>query len=272
MRTCIALLLFFFLPRPSFAWGPDGHRIIADTARTRLSSPARAQIVKLLGNDNLAAISVWADEIKSERPETASWHFVDIPIRAPAFSEARDCYHPDSKSPPTLQDHHNCVVDRITMFEAVLADSKAPHQKRVEALKFVVHLVGDIHQPLHAIGEARGGNEIHVVEFGSPQCGARPCNLHYTWDIGLIEHTRLRESEYVSRIQQKIASQKFNSTWLGAPAGWANESFRIAKNVWVSEGGAVDEQYYKANIDLVDQRLEMAGMRLAALLNRALAK
>jgi S1/P1 Nuclease len=273
MKARTAFFIFLtLLPARLLAWGPEGHQVIADVARARLTPTAREHMKELLGNDDLAAISVWADDVRHDRPETFGWHFVDIPMNASGFSEQRDCFRPDEKYPYSLQDHHNCVVDRITMFKQVLADRSAPKEQRVEALKFLVHFVGDLHQPMHAIGEARGGNDIHIVQFGSAQCGKYPCNLHYTWDIGLIEHTGLTEEQYVRKIKQMIASQKLTANWVGTPEQWANESFQLAKKVWLNDGGLVDEQYYERDIPIVNGRLEMAGMRLAVMLNQALGK
>jgi hypothetical protein len=271
-KSLVIFLSIAFLTTCSFAWGPEGHRVIADVARARLTPTAREQVRELLGNDDLAAISVWADDVRYDRPESFAWHFVDIPRDASGFSESRDCYRPNEKYPSSVQDHHNCVVDRITMFEQVVADPKAPRQERVEALKFLVHFVGDIHQPMHAIGEARGGNDIHVIEFGATQCGKYPCNLHYAWDMGLIEHTGLTEEQYVQKIQHLIASEKFTADWVGTPEAWANESFRVAKEVWLNDGRLVDQQYYERNIPVVNARIQTAGMRLAAVLNQALGR
>ena len=265
-------LVFLLLPAASLAWGPEGHRVVGDIARARLTPTARLHVTELLGNDDLAAVSVWADDIKAERPETYGWHFVDIPMNATGFSEPRDCFRPDEKHPSTLQDHHNCVVDRITVFKQVLSDRTAPKQDRIEALKFLVHFVGDVHQPMHAIGEARGGNDIHVIEFGSPQCGKYPCNLHFAWDMGLIDHTGLSERQYVSKLDQLIASRNLRSRADASPEESANESFRLAKKVWVNDGGAIDEAYYKNDIGIVDQRLALAGIRLASLINHVLGK
>ena len=265
-------LLFLMLPPSSFGWGPKGHRIVADIAQRRLTPTARLHMKELLGNDDLAAISVWADDIKGDRPETYGWHFVDIPINANGFSEPRDCFRPDEKHPSTLQDHHNCVVDRITIFKQVLTDRNAPRQDRIEALKFLVHFVGDVHQPLHAIEQARGGNDIHVIEFGLPQCGKYPCSLHFAWDIGLIEHAGLSEWRYVPKLDQLITTQKLSSQAVGTPELWADESFQLAKKVWLNDGGNIDETYYKNDIGIVDRRLALAGIRLALLINQALGK
>lgn len=271
-KITAVLLLFLCFPILSFAWGPEGHQVVADIARAHLSKAAKENVRKLLGNDDLAAISTWADEVRPQRPETYGWHFVDIPTNAAGFSEARDCYRPDDKHPESLQDHYNCVVDRITMFEQTLSDKNAPTQKRIEALKFLVHFVGDIHQPLHAIGEARGGNDIHVVEFGSPECGTRPCNLHYVWDAGLIEHTGRNEASYVTYEQALIAKRNLQKKARGTPEDWANESFHLAHQVWLNEGGSVNQVYYNKDIAIVNERLALGGLRLAALLNQALGK
>ena len=264
--------IFNFISASSFAWGPEGHRIVGDIAETRLTPTARLHVEKLLGNHDLAAVSVWADEIKSERPETYRWHFVDIPSDASGFSEARDCYHPDDKHAYTQQDHHNCVVDRITMFEQVLADRNASQPERIEALKFLVHFVGDVHQPMHAIGEARGGNDIHISEFGLMQCGKYPCNLHFAWDTGLIEHAGISEERYVARLDELIASRKLAVQAGGTPEEWANESFLSAKKVWLNDGGAVDETYFENDIGIANRRLALAGIRLAQMINEALGR
>ena len=271
MRFLAAVLLVIF-PAQAFCWGPEGHRVIADLARDHLTSSARRGLVGLLGNDDLAAISTWADEIRHERPETYGWHFVDIPWNASGFDEQRDCYHPSDRDPATFSDHHNCVVDRINIFERVLANPRTSREERIEALKFLVHFVADLHQPLHAIGEARGGNDIHVLQFGSTRCGRRACDLHGTWDFGLIQHAHRREHAYVASLEQFIARNNLQRKANEEPAEWANESFRLAHEVWLGEGAAVDESYYRRTLPIVDQQMALGGLRLARMLNQALGK
>jgi hypothetical protein len=276
-RTALFILLIS-ISTPSLAWGPEGHRIVADIARSRLTQITRRHIRELLGSDDLAAISTWADEVRSRRPETFGWHFVDIPMSASGFSQQRDCYRPGEKYPPAQSDHHNCVVDRIEIFQRVLADKNESPSHRVEALKFLVHFVADIHQPLHAIGEARGGNDVHISEFGSSQCGTGLCNLHSAWDTGLIEHAvRLGAPpfgplDYPAVIENVIEVRNLQRKALGTPEQWANESFHLAHQVWLSDGSSVDEAYYRKNIGSLDERLALAGLRLATLLNQALGK
>ncbi len=262
-----AVFLVLFIPTPLAAWGPEGHEIVAKLAAMRLNQKAKSGIRLLIGDASLASISNWADQIRHDRDETYNWHFVDIPTEASGFSDQRDCFLPTNRHKDAAADHHNCVVDRIEIFEHVLADIDAPREQRVEALKFVVHFVGDVHQPFHAIGEAAGGNGIAVVEFGSPECGQHPCNLHGAWDSGLIEHTGMSTEQYVAHLEKVISDDHLTPG--GTPEDWANESHEYARSAWLPDGGQVDEAYYKREIKVVDERLARAGVRLATLLNQA---
>jgi hypothetical protein len=158
------------------------------------------------------------------------------------------------------------------MFRENLADQNASASDRVEALKFLVHFVADVHQPLHAVGEARGGNDIHVVEFGSDQCGSRPCNLHALWDEGLIEHAHRSQSGYILHLENLITRRELEGRAIGTPEDWANQSFHLAHDVWLADGSRVHEAYYDKHISIVDERLALAGIRLARLLNDALQR
>jgi hypothetical protein len=162
------------------------------------------------------------------------------------------------------------VVDRIELIKNVLSDSNAPRDDRIEAFKFLVHFVGDVHQPFHAIGEAAGGNGIVVTQFGSTECGRHPCNLHGAWDSGLIAHTAMGRDEYVAHLEKLISDEHLTAT--GSPEDWANESHEYAKSALLPDRTQIDENYYEKEIKVVDRRLALAGLRLAALLNEAFAK
>jgi hypothetical protein len=273
VKKIIALLLLaIFIPAQLFAWGPKGHAIVADIASSRLTPAARKNLQLLLGADSLASIASWADTVRKERDESYDWHFVDIPKDAAGFSEERDCFRPQDKHKDALTDHHNCVVDRIEMFQKILGDEKASRADRLEALKWIVHFVGDLHQPLHAIDEARGGNDIKLAVFGSPKCGDYDCNLHWAWDSLLLEHTGLSEEDYVARLNQLIAQKHLENQAAGTPVDWADESHLQARHIIEAKPAAIDEAYYQANIELVNQKLALAGLRLAALLNATLGK
>jgi len=273
VKKLIALLLLAaLLPSQLLAWGPKGHAIVADLAQARLTPAARANLQLLLGNDSLASISTWADQVRKDRDESFGWHFVDIPKDAPGFSQARDCFRPQDKHKDALTDHHNCVVDRIEMFQKVLGDGSASRESRLEALKWIVHFVGDLHQPLHAIEEARGGNDIKLPAFGSAKCGDYDCNLHWAWDSLLLEHAGVSEEDYVRRLNELIARKHMEQQAGGTAVDWANESHLQARRIIDPRPAAIDEAYYLANIELVNEKLALAGVRLAALLNETLGK
>ena len=272
MKKLIALFLIALIPVQLLAWGPKGHAIVADIAASRLTPLAKQNLQLLLGADSLASIASWADSVRKERDESYDWHFVDIPKDAAGFSEERDCFRPQDKHKNADTDHHNCVVDRIEMFQKILGDEKASRADRLEALKWIVHFVGDLHQPLHAIDEAHGGNDIKLAVFGSPKCGDYDCNLHWAWDTLLLEHTGLSEEDYVARLNTLIAQKQLENQAAGTPVDWANESHLQARQIMNAKPAAIDDAYYQANIELVNRKLALAGLRLAALLNGTLSK
>jgi hypothetical protein len=151
--AALQLSIVTALPLQALAWGEDGHRIIAEIAEQHLTMPTAARVRDLLATENvvsLPAISMWADYIRLQRPNTARWHYVDIPVhpidgRSNDYDPARDCIKDD------------CIVAKIDQFRNVLQDTRGSITKRVEALKFLVHFAGDIHQPLH-----RALRDFHV--------------------------------------------------------------------------------------------------------------
>lgn len=157
-----------------------------------------------------------------------------------------------------------CVVDRITLFKQVLADTARTPLERKEALKFIVHFVGDAHQPFHATGDELGGNGVPITEFGATHCGTKPCNLHAAWDSGMIDHTGMNRDAYVQHLQQLITTNHLTAN--GNPEDWANESHAAGQAAWLDDNGTIDDAYYNTEIQVVDKRLALAGLRLAALL------
>src|SRR5687768_12079862 len=139
MRLWSATLLVLLLPTICQAWGGEGHQLLALIAEDQLTPAAKAAVKELLDGANISDAEVvnWADEIRRERRETAPWHYVNIPHDAEAFDRGRDGRDGDN------------VIDAIERQAKVLADKTQPREKRMEALKFVIHFVGDIHQPLH---------------------------------------------------------------------------------------------------------------------------
>jgi S1/P1 Nuclease len=255
LPAAVCSLSLLLLQPMAWAWGVEGHRIIADIAWDYLSDATLKELEPLLGDDDLASISTWADDIRKDRPETGPWHYVNI-AHASGYQPS-DC--PDD----------NCVVARIARFAAILADPQQPLEKRSEALKFLVHFVGDLSQPMHAMAEARGGNDIPVTMFGSSQCGKYPCNLHSVWDSALIQHTGLREHRYARRLEKKISREHLQAGPKN-PVAWANQSLRLGKKAWVQPQTAIHEAYYLKERPVVDQQLALGGLRLAEILNETL--
>ncbi len=245
----------------AWGWGGEGHQIVGAIAMTRLTPEARAAIVELLGDEDLATAGLWADQIRGD--PTYDWakpfHYVNLPRTAEAIDLARDC--------PTGE----CVVAAIPRFLAEAANRSLPHEKRKEALKFAVHFIGDLHQPLHAgYKDDLGGNRIQIVAFGDQKT-----NLHALWDTVLINHRtsgdwkRLAE-ELIAAAQPGLVAEwqsNLDST------DWANESAAITRAIYrdLPADQKVDEAYYAANIETIRRRLTAGGYRMAAALNKAFA-
>lgn len=255
------------------AWGHEGHRLTALVAQQYLTPATRAQVAELLAADSrspgtLADVASWADDYRVAHPETARWHFVDIPGTAATFDRVRDCPEPegDPKSP-----WRDCVTDRILYFEGRLGDKSLSLSERTEALKFLVHLIGDVHQPFHTLGDARGGNEITVSFLGSSQCDNYHCNLHGVWDDSLIEEQGLNEQKYLARLLAEIKANNWERLDGGSPTAWANISHHYAVEAMVPDGALLARDYVNEESKIVDAQLALGGLRLARALNRILS-
>jgi hypothetical protein len=268
-KKLMAAALVMGIASPAYPWGRQGHRLVALVAQDHLTEIAAANVRALLGKQSMADVASFADTYRTDHPETAGWHFVDIPSSATTYSRDRDCPLPLVRGlPDTASPWRDCAVDRIAYFVDQLKDQSLSVSDKRFALEFLIHLVGDVHQPLHAIGDARGGNSINVLQFGTQQCGERTlCNLHSTWDDGLIEHRRLKEKDYLALLEGEIADLKLESKPVGTPTAWANASHRAAVQAWVPNGALIDKQYFQDEIPVVDRELEFGGLHLADLLN-----
>jgi hypothetical protein len=231
----VFVVVFVLLPTFCWGWGREGHQVIATVAEDHLNETTKVMIQSLIGNNHLYSIASWADDIRRERRDTAPWHYVNIPLGS-TYNASRDCPPPRS-----------CVVEKISDFIKVLTDKKASREQRAEALKFVVHFVGDIHQPMHAAKEAEGGNDIHVRFLSSDRCGPYDCNLHGVWDTSMILHDRLKPGDYAERLEELIKSEHLAGQDKGTPVQWANGSLRLAKAAWVQDGADLDDGPYFPN-------------------------
>jgi hypothetical protein len=257
-------------------WGPQGHRLVATVAANHLTPVARQTVQSLLGDESLADVAVWADRYLEGNNQTSYWHYVNIPADAARYDRDRDCPRQPGVSAGGRGDAwRDCVVDRIRYNQERLADRSLDRADRAIALKFLVHLIGDLHQPFHALGVERGGNGIPVSVFGSPTCGYPDgtrfsCNLHALWDSELIAHRKRRDGAYAAELERLITARRWTAPAGGSAAEWAMESHALAKAALLPARGEADEAYYKAHIAQVDERLARGGLRLARVLNETL--
>jgi hypothetical protein len=261
-RFLVTLTILLASTAPALAWGTEGHRVVAEIAEQLLEPASRVQVRELLSIENttsLAAVSTWADQIRPQRRATAPWHFVDIQISDSTYVPARDCAG------------NNCLIAKLDEFSKVLADRDAEPARRLEALKFVVHFVGDLHQPFHvADNHDRGGNDIAVVFNG------RKTNLHAVWDTALLAlDVQTDERSYALGLLRTVQPAEIKAWGLGSTIEWADDSHQVAVRTAYGhlphDGGALPSAYAAEALPIVRQQLEKAGVRLAARLNALLA-
>ncbi len=259
-RKIIILPLLILIPLFAFCWGLTGHRIVAEIAERHLSKKAKKELHKLIGRESLALWANWPDFIKSDTTHAwdhaSKWHYVNIPgnLSKEEFMTAL------GKLPGEN------LYTQIKALTAELKDKSLPFEKRVIALRFLIHFVGDLHQPLH-VGreEDLGGNKISVTWFD------RPTNLHSVWDNALVDDQKYSYTEYSSLLD--IASDEQVEAWQNSSLEeWFYDSYTLANKVYamVPADGKLSYRYnYIFQKDL-DLQLLKGGLRLAALLNEAL--
>jgi hypothetical protein len=258
----IAGPILLSIPLTAFGWGATGHEVIGHVAEHYLSPESREEVARLLGEGvTLADVSTWADQVRPARRETAPWHYVNIPPGADGYVADRDC--PDGQ----------CVVAQTTRWGRVLGDRSASQEEQEEALKFLVHFVGDLHQPLHCGHAAdRGGNDIRLTFLG------RQTNLHEVWDTLLIERQQIPAQQYAAELVADIDESDLTAWRMGPPDRWATESWKLAglyayrsvRGRPLVSGDRIGREYASANQWILDQQLARAGVRLAWTIDQAL--
>lgn len=249
---------------PAGAWGPTGHRIAAEIAEHNIDGRTRAQIVAILGHEGLAEAATWPDEQRSNPlpfwQETASpLHYVTLPRgAAPGALE----HPPEGDS-----------VTALERFTAVLRDPAASREDKALALRFVVHLVEDLHMPLHVgFPGDRGGNDVQVMWFDTPT------NLHWVWDEGMILRQQLSYSEYAARLERRITPAEVIEWWDADPESWMAESAELRGDIYPETSAELGLGTRESPVMLgyrynwqwtptVERRLEQAGIRVAAYLD-----
>ncbi|HXS98530.1 MAG TPA: S1/P1 nuclease [Candidatus Limnocylindrales bacterium] len=245
----------------AFGWGNEGHALVARIAWAEMTPEAKAQVEAILGPGvSMESIASWADDVRRARPESGSWHFVDIPIDKPHMDMARDCKD------------GACIVAAIARFRAVLSDPNADAVKRKEALMFLVHFVGDMHQPLHCSNhDDKGGNGVRVVLYD------KPGNLHSAWDSGFLAKMGPADQLYPGMLKE---AEKHRKKWSkGNVEKWAEESHKLAVKITYGKlpaAGAADAPrtlgaIYEQQADpVIREQIEKAGDRLAKFLDDTL--
>ncbi|MCF2906798.1 S1/P1 nuclease [Pseudoalteromonas sp. DL2-H2.2] len=247
----------------AWSWGMNGHRVVGEIAQQHLTPAAEKAVKALLAEDSLAEVSTWADEMRSSpddfwKKQSGKWHYINI--EDPSKMAQHDNHAVEHKH----QVSH--ILDGINYSVSTLQNPKAIKEDKQFALKFLVHLVGDAHQPFHAgRSEDRGGNLIKVSFF------KEETNLHSVFDTKLIEHQSLSYREFsdfiLTRDKQKIA-QMLNSR----PADWLLESNQIAEKIYDSNETDMSWEYIYRYTPVVKSRLLHGGIRLAGLLNQIFDK
>jgi hypothetical protein len=277
----------------AFGWGGEGHDLVARIAWEQLTPAVRARVQEILGPGvSIASISSWPDQIRGQRRETGTWHYIDIPIDKPHLDMARDCPKGD------------CVLAKIEEFRKALKDPATGATQRREALMFVVHFVGDMHQPLHCSdNKDNGGNGVRA-QFAD-HAADRPSNLHSVWDSGLLSRMPKKEDDLFAEWSKDSASHA--KKWAkGTVDDWAEESHKLAVKITYGKlpktrGTApaattaatepppaatqgtnparanntqppilLDAKYETKADPVVKEQIEKAGARLARVLNEAL--
>ena len=307
----LAALTFLSDSPSAHAWGCKGHETVALFAEAHLSPAARAMVSKILAAgpidpalsrycqepnlDTFADASTWADDERTMKPDTAPWHFIDLPRGAPKSGLRKYC------RPAT-----GCVISALTAQVAVLRDPIASPQARADALRYIIHFVGDIHQPLHdTTNNDRGGNCVPVTFFGKTPRETNAAaesyspNLHGVWDVNIID--QLSGSKTPEQLADDL-NEKFQareSAWQSQKPNfetWAWESHQLAEEItygalpvkipietarpvntcaddhhistrMLQLREDLEADYQNAAAPTVEEQLTKAGIRLAALLN-----
>jgi hypothetical protein len=259
-------------PAPALAWGKTGHRVIAAIADTQLSGLARAHVEQILGpGESLDEAANWPDEMRSAPGEfwqktSVPWHYMDfngiVYDRAPPEGDA---------------------FEALNHFTAVLKDPKASLADKQTALRFIVHLVGDLHQPLH-VGRPGdgGGGKILVTFFG------KPTNLHVVWDSGMPDNEQLSFTEFAAKLERHTSNQQLIDWWDINPRDWVSESAQVREQIYADLPRAkkpagkvrkgektlpdVGYSYVYKFQPIMERQLQRAGVRLAAYLNAIFAQ
>jgi hypothetical protein len=256
LQAVLSITALSLAAQPALAWSQTGHRVTGAIADAHLGPRARAAVTEILGPEGLAEASTWADTMRSSperfwQKDANPWHYVTIP---PGKTYA-------DVGPPPEGD----AITALERFSATLRDPKARPAERATALRFIVHIIGDLSQPLH-VGRGgeladRGGNDIKVSWFG------RPTNLHAVWDFDLVENERLAFTEWTTWLLAAATPAQMRDWSSPDPAQWLADSVAVRESIYPANPD-LGYTYVFENRERVRQQLTKGGLRLAAYLNR----
>lgn len=281
MKTAIVSCCTFFVlvaSQDSLAWGSKGHRITAQVATSRLTPAANAAVTALLEGDDLATASTWADEMRSNRDNpgfwatAATWHYVNL---APGTDYANSPKEPRGDAVVALETFTAILLDEplpqgpVTTALTAYFTGFDPHSTTVKrfALKFALHILGDLQQPLHAgYAEDRGGNAINVVWQGDTT------NLHSLWDSKLLDFGGIAEAAYVRRLHNRLdhtPNSDVRNMERGDPREWLNESRRLLERIHAHDDDStiVETSYAAEFVPTVETQMIKGALRTAYYLN-----
>jgi hypothetical protein len=263
IAAMMALSMLLLPASPAWAWGRLGHRVISRIAEKQLNAKAKAAVAALLEEgESIADASTWADEHRRELPKTAPWHYVDVPLGEPRY---------DSRFSGDRADK-GCIVDKIAELRQVVRDERKPLEERRFALRFLIHLVEDLHMPLH-VGDNgdKGGNRTQLRFF------EKGTNMHRLWDSDMIERVSGSEEFWLGELAGMDTPERREAAAKGTVEDWATESLRAAQAAYLvpqtgamlKPGQKLSDAYLKANLPVARERLYLAGVRVARVLNEA---
>jgi hypothetical protein len=248
-KVILSFILLIAFTTSSFGWGSTGHRATGWIAEKYLSKKARKAVEKLLKGQSLAIMATWMDDVRSDSTydHMVDWHWVTIP-----FGQTYD---------QTTKNPNGDIIATLERIITELKSKKLSEAEQAERIKILIHLVGDIHQPLHVGGlDDRGGNNVKVNWFRNET------NLHSVWDTYMIDDTKLSYTELAQSLDKPAPAQV--QAWQKASVrDWAKESQSYKDNVYKIGNGKLGYEYSYYNFHIVRQRLLQAGVRLAGVLN-----
>jgi hypothetical protein len=259
--TAAAAAALLALPAHLFGYGKEGHAIVAHIASQGLNKKAKAAVAELLGPGvTLESVASWADEVRPQRKETSTWHYINIPIAVSKGEWQTYC-------PKT-----GCVIGVIPEMMARLQDPSLPKEQRAEALKFLVHFTADMSQPLHAGDRGdRGGNDVAFIWQG------KRVNLHWVWDSLLLDEALQQQPQLKAKLERKAGWGERRRESKGTVAEWGWQSHDVSRDVVYAKlppgpTPILGAEYLQQTLPALELQLRRGGIRLAKLLNQALGQ